>query len=290
MGYLHIDNLYKNQTIRLFRECYALEKVHGTSAHIRWSKGALTFYAGGEKHGNFVALFDTAALTEAFQKLGLDEVIVHGEAYGDKQQGMRHTYGDKLCFIAFDVKIDDAWLNVPSMDRLVAGLGLEVVPWRKVSTDLGALDAERDLPSEVAVRRGITEPREREGVILRPLVEMTLNNGERVIVKHKGDKFRETAKPRPVVDADKLAVLTHAQEIADEWVTAERLRHVLGKIGLDGKVADMSMTPVVIAAMVEDIYREGRGEIVESKETRTAIGTSTAKLFKAELSPRLRRD
>jgi hypothetical protein len=55
-------------------------------------------------------------------------------------------------------------------------------------------------------------------------------------------------------------------------------------------VADMSMTPVVIAAMIEDIYREGRGEIVESKETRTAIGTSTAKLFKAELSSRLRRD
>jgi hypothetical protein len=289
VGYLHIDNLYKNQTIRLFRECYALEKIHGTSAHIRWSKGTLAFYAGGEKHENFVALFDAAALTEAFQKLD-HEVIVYGEAYGGKQQGMRHTYGDKLCFIAFDVKIDDAWLNVPSMDRLVVGLGLEVVPWRKVSTDLDALDAERDLPSEVAVRRGITEPREREGVILRPLVEMTLNNGERVIVKHKGDKFRETAKPRPVVDADKLAVLTQAQEIADEWVTAERLRHVLGKIGLDGKVADMSMTPVVIAAMVEDIYREGRGEIVESKETRTAIGTSTAKLFKAELSPRLRRD
>lgn len=288
MGYLHIDNLYKNQTIRLFRECYALEKVHGTSAHIRWSKGALTFYAGGEKYESFVALFDVAALTEAFQKLGRDEVIVYGEAYGGKQQGMRHTYGDKLCFIAFDVKIDDAWLNVPGMDRLVAGLGLEVVPWRKVSTDLGALDAERDLPSEVAVRRGITEPREREGVILRPLVEMTLNNGERVIAKHKGDKFRETAKPRPVVDADKLAVLTQAQEIADEWVTDERLRHVLGKIETDGKIVDMSMTPVVIAAMVEDIYREGRGEIVESKEARTAIGMATARLFKRHLQSSLR--
>jgi len=288
MGYLHIDNLYKNQTIRLFRECYALEKVHGTSAHIRWSKGALTFYAGGEKYESFVALFDVAALTEAFQKLGRDEVIVYGEAYGGKQQGMRHTYGDKLCFIAFDVKIDDAWLNGPGMARLVAGLGLEVVPWRKVSTDLGALDAERDLPSEVAVRRGITEPREREGVILRPLVEMTLNNGERVIAKHKGDKFRETAKPRPVVDADKLAVLTQAQEIADEWVTDERLRHVLGKIETDGKIVDMSMTPVVIAAMVEDIYREGRGEIVESKEARTAIGMATARLFKRHLQSSLR--
>ena len=234
MGYLHIDNLYKNQTIRLFRECYALEKVHGTSAHVRWSKGALTFYAGGEKHENFVALFDGAALTGAFQKLGRDEVIVYGEAYGGKQQGMRHTYGDKLCFIAFDVKIDDAWLNVPSMDRLVAGLGLEVVPWRKVSTDLEPLDAERDLPSEVAVRRGITEPREREGVILRPLIEMTLNNGERVIVKHKGDKFRETAKPRPVVDADKLAVLTQAQEIA-----VQRIRGGVGRALREIEFADL---------------------------------------------------
>lgn len=33
MGYLHIDNLYKNRDILLFRECWALEKVHGTSAH-----------------------------------------------------------------------------------------------------------------------------------------------------------------------------------------------------------------------------------------------------------------
>jgi intein/homing endonuclease len=29
MGYQHIENLYKNQTIFLFKECYALEKIHG---------------------------------------------------------------------------------------------------------------------------------------------------------------------------------------------------------------------------------------------------------------------
>ncbi len=29
MGYMHIDNLYKDQTILMFRECYALEKIHG---------------------------------------------------------------------------------------------------------------------------------------------------------------------------------------------------------------------------------------------------------------------
>lgn len=37
MGYLHIENLYKNQTVLMFKELYALEKLHGTSAHIAWT-------------------------------------------------------------------------------------------------------------------------------------------------------------------------------------------------------------------------------------------------------------
>lgn len=37
MGYLHINNLYKDQTVLMFQELYALEKIHGTSAHIAWT-------------------------------------------------------------------------------------------------------------------------------------------------------------------------------------------------------------------------------------------------------------
>ena len=102
MGYLHIENLYRPtaQSILLFREVYALEKVHGTSAHIGWKtidgNPQLTFFAGGESHTNFVALFDAAALTQTFTALGHPDVVVFREAYGGKQQGMRHTYGDKL--------------------------------------------------------------------------------------------------------------------------------------------------------------------------------------------------
>lgn len=287
MGYMHIDNLYKSQTILLFRECYALEKVHGTSAHIRWTKGVISFYAGGEKHDNFVALFNKERLADSFAALGHDEVIVYGEAYGGKQQGMRNTYGDKLCFITFDVKIGDTWLNVPNMADVATKLGLEVVPWRLVSTALDVLDAERDKPSEVAVRRGISEPREREGVVLRPPIEVTDNRGMRIIAKHKGESFRETSKPRPVVDPDKMAVLAAAQDIADEWVTPERLRHVLAKVEIDGKQVDMSATPIVIAAMIEDVYREGQGEIVESREAKAAIGSNTARLLKKELQRRI---
>jgi hypothetical protein len=38
MGYAHINNLYKDQEILIFKHVWALEKIHGTSAHI----GSLT--------------------------------------------------------------------------------------------------------------------------------------------------------------------------------------------------------------------------------------------------------
>jgi len=38
MGYLNIDNLYKAQEVLMFRECYAMEKIHGTSAQPCFSK------------------------------------------------------------------------------------------------------------------------------------------------------------------------------------------------------------------------------------------------------------
>ena len=53
MAYLHIDNLYKNQEILMFKECYALEKIHGTSAHVGFKEGAIHFFSGGENHERF---------------------------------------------------------------------------------------------------------------------------------------------------------------------------------------------------------------------------------------------
>ena len=99
MGYAHILNLYKNQDILMFNRCYAMEKVHGSSAHVSWQADRnpqLAFFAGGTKHENFVALFDQEALLARFPELGHDKVIVYGEAYGGKMQKMGHTYGPDL--------------------------------------------------------------------------------------------------------------------------------------------------------------------------------------------------
>ena len=281
MGYMHIDNLYKDQRILLFRECFAMEKIHGTSARVAWRADGLHFSSGGEKHERFVKLFDEVKLRELFGVLGHADVTVYGEAYGGSQQAQKWRYGESLRFVAFEVEIGGVFLAVPQAHDVVAKLGLEFVHYVKVSTDLPSLDAERDAPSEQAKRNGVVDcDKPREGVVLRPLVELKDNAGSRIISKHKRDEERETASPRKVVDPDKFQVLTRATEIADEWVTPTRLAHVLDKLDPNAGIERMRD---VIVAMTEDVLREGSTEIVDSREARAAIGKKTAELFKDRL-------
>jgi hypothetical protein len=164
-------------------------------------------------------------------------------------------------------------------------LGLEFVHYARASTDLAALDAERDAPSEQAKRNGVEGDKPREGVVLRPIDEMRDARGNRILAKHKRDEERETATPRKVVDPSKMEVLRAANEIAEEWVTPTRLEHVLDKLGPDVGIERMRD---IIAAMTEDVLREGAGEIVDSREARAAIGKKTAETFKARLQAAFR--
>lgn len=286
MGYLHIENLYRPdaQAVLLFKRVYALEKVHGTSAHIAYREGRIHFFSGGEKHANFVALFDEEDLRGRFEALGHESVTIFGEAYGGKCQGMSHTYGKDLRFIAFDVKIGNCWLAVPSAARLVDTFGLEFVPWVETAATLEELDALRDKPSEVAIRRGCGDDKIREGIIIRPPIEVTTNDGGRVIAKHKGAAFSERIHTPKVKPGTTLEVMTRANEIAEEWVTPRRLEHVLDKLPQGIGVEN---TKMVIDAMVEDVTREASGEILDSRETRVAIGRKAALLFKKHLADQL---
>jgi hypothetical protein len=282
VGYLHIENLYRNQTILDFKECYALEKIHGTSAHVAWKNGTLTFYSGGEKHDPFVALFSQESLVAAFEAMGHADVTVFGEAYGGKCQGMSKTYGDKLRFVAFDVQIGEAWLDVPNAEDVCKKLGIEYVHYVRIPCDLAAIDLERDAPSIQAARNGMTRLDDpatwkiREGIVLRPIHECTDHRGNRVIAKHKRAEFSER-KTIPNIDPAKREIADKAEAIADEWVTDMRMNHVLDKLG---NPSDMADTGKVIAAMVEDVCREASGEIVDSKAVRKAIGSAAAKIYR----------
>lgn len=287
MGYLHIENLYRPEAQRIldFREVYALEKIHGTSAHIRYCDGRISLFPGGEKAEKFAAVFGTLApavdaLAESLgESFGPNEVVIYGEAHGGKCQGMRATYGDALRFVAFDVLVNDKWLSVPRAHEAVDRLGLEFVHYERGPADLAWLDAQRDKPSTQAQRRGITEPRISEGIVIRPPFEVMTNNGSRVIAKHKRAEFRER-KSIPNVDPAVREVAEKADAIADEWVTEMRLSHVLDKLG---NPEDLSATGAVIQAMIEDVCREASGEIVESKAARKAIGARAAQMFKRRM-------
>ena len=280
MGYLHIDNLYKNQTILMFKQCYALEKVHGTSAHVGINKqGAFHLFSGGEKYDNFAALFDHDTLRMNLLNVAeADHITIYGEAYGGKCQGMKNTYGPNLRFVAFDVRINDNWLNVPSAEDVTEKCGLRFVDYKRISTDLPLIDAERDADSTEALRNGMGPGKLREGIVLRPLVEMRMNTGERVIAKHKRDEFRETASPRVV--GEPLEIKAAADAVALEWVTQERLSHVIDKVQPRG-VEDIRL---LITHMTDDIIREAGKEIVDSKAVRGKIGERTATLFKERLA------
>jgi len=281
VAYASILNLYKNQEILMFKRCFAMEKIHGSSSHYSWQKDRnpqLSIFAGGEKHENFVKLFDEESLRAKFAELGHEKVTVFGEVYGGRCQGMKETYGPDMKFVAFDVKIGDFWLSVPDACQVAESLGFEFVHYVEISTDLSEIDAQRDADSVQAVRNGIGTGKKREGVVLRPLIEMTRNDGKRICAKHKRDDFSETKTPRKVTD-EELKILTEANDIADEWVTEQRLSHVLQGF----PDAGIESTGKIIAAMVEDVTREAEGEIVDSGEARKAISRRTALMFKARL-------
>lgn len=281
---MHINNLYRERDILLFKECYAMEKIHGTSAHITFTPFTqLDFFSGGEKHDKFLALFNQLELLNNFQPLGFEyPTTIFGEAYGGKCQGMSKTYGPNLKFIAFEVRIGSRWLCVPEAEKVVQSLKIEFVHYRKIPATIEAIDTEILLDSVQAVRNGMGEGHKREGIVLRPLIELTKNNDERIIAKHKREDFAETKTPRPLkdIDPEKLKVLEQADQIADEWVTNTRLEHVLQQITGD---LDMSKCGDIAKLMVEDVLREASKEIIDSKEARKAIARKGIELFKDKI-------
>lgn len=284
MGYMKIPNLYKSIDILKFKEVYALEKVHGTSAHVAWRNGQLVFSAGGSNPEQFRALFDAEKLEAILKERHANQTVtIFGEAYGGKVQRMSESYGKSLSFIVFDVQIDGMWLDVPTAERVATHMGLEFVPYEYGPADLAWIDSQRDADSIVAIRRGCGPGHIREGVVLRPPFEVTLNNGSRCMTKHKRDEFRETATPRVVDDPAKLQVLTEAQAIADEWVTPHRVEHVLQKFEQPHSI---QRTKEFIQAMMKDIQLESVGEVVLGKEAHGAIGKAAAKLYHKHLTGR----
>jgi hypothetical protein len=255
----------------------------------------LTFFSGGEVHVRFVSLFNQGFLKTAFASFARGEIIVFGEAYGGKMQGMRETYGDEPKFVVFDVKFNDTWLTVPHAAAAAAMLKLEFVDYAKIKTTMDEINAQRDRDSTQAIRNGVGAGKRREGIVLRPLEELVDSRGNRIIAKHKNAEFCETKTVREV-NPEKKKVMEEADAIAEEWATPMRLQHVIdrakallsGMRGAEMNPLDITDTKTIINMMVDDIKVETEGEIVESNEAITAIGRRTTHLYHEWLADQIK--
>jgi len=263
-----------------------MEKIHGTSANISYSNNTLHLSPGGENYDKFLKLFNKEELKKKIELLGVEKITIYGEAYGGSQQGMRDTYGDELKFVVFEIKIGTSWLCVPDASVVANQLGLEFIHYVKIPAVFEFIEKQMLEPSIQAVRNGIKESKIREGVVLRPLIEVIKNNGDRIIAKYKNDKFKETKTSRKVKDPNQQKIWEKAQETAEEWVTLMRVNHVLDKI----ENPCIEKMREIIIAMSEDIKREGDKEIIWSKPIETAIGRKTAKMVKEYFNNKLKQE
>lgn len=285
---MHIDNLYKKpQFLDQFKRVYCLEKIYGTSAYIKFSPDGITFFSGGASHAAFVKLFNVDQLLTAYKSLCNNTTyVIYGEAYGGEMQGMSDIYGKELKFIAFDVSFSNSgykayFMDVPEAEKFVNNVfGLEFVWYMECCNNLEDLNICRDMPSKQSFRNMGTEG-ESEGIIIRPIYESMDKFGDRWIVKHKRDKFRETTSVRKV-NPDKIEVINSANEFANEYITDMRLSYILDKFP---QPHDITITGKVVAAMIEDVKREMvSGEIEWAKDVEKAIGRKTTEIYKRRFS------
>jgi len=283
----------------MFKEVYAMEKIHGTSTWITFKFGRkMAFHSGGENYENFKALFDETLLETNLSKIASENnwvsIKIHGEAYGGKQQRMSKTYGTKLKFIVFDIfvtstdkQIPAKYLDVPDAEKLALELGLEFVSYVKGSNTPVWIEEQSAVESIQAIRNGAGSGKLREGVVVRPITEALFPDSKRAIAKHKNAEFWEITTRRPL--GERAKVIAETNQIVDEWVTENRVNHVIDRVlqSKEKKELEISDIKNFLELMVEDVKRESEGEVVWADAVTKGIRRKAGKMFKAHNSKKI---
>ena len=164
------------------------EKVDGTNIRVMLSDGRIIF--GGKTDNASLPAPLVSRLESRFHpqrdrmmEKFPDGVCLYGEGYGAKIQKGGGNYRPDQDFVLFDVKVGGWWLDRASQEDIAAFMGLEVVP----------MIAQGNLHDMIDMaRRGFVSvwgPFTAEGIVARPLVELTTRNGKRIITKIKHKDF-----------------------------------------------------------------------------------------------------
>ena len=169
------------------------EKVDGTNIRVMWDGEGVTF--GGKTDNAQIpahlvtVLYDEFTPTKMLEQFGTEGgVCLYGEGYGMKIQkpGARYI-SDNSSFILFDCRVGTWWLDRVGLEDVAVNIGIDIVP----IIGMGSLhDAVRFCKD--GYRSTISEDAtlDAEGLVLKPLMELTTRSGGRIISKIKHKDFQ----------------------------------------------------------------------------------------------------
>jgi Rnl2 family RNA ligase len=290
--YSSIENIYRIKTISDIKD-YGLhygdwvvtEKVHGANLSFWMNKEGLrvakrtSFLMNSDSFFNWQSVTDeylvhlNALLEVCGEVFNISEdtleVILYGELFGgtyphpnvDKTlNASKVQSGVYYCpdndFYAFDLKVNGQFINYCIFEEIMKNLGFNYARPLKIGNFDECLAYPNSFQTTIPDFYSLPDIEDNicEGVVIKPVDAKFFDNGSRVILKNKNDRFKEKEKkPKKVV---KEVVLSEEQEKSisalNEYVTENRLKNVISKIG---EVTDKDFGKI-LGAFTKDILEE----------------------------------
>ena len=171
------------------------EKIDGTNIGVVWDGHRVSFQGRTEradipKHllEKLEELFGGDTNEEIFEQLfGEKKIILYGEGFGKKIQGVGNLYNPEgVNFALFDIYMPekDLWLRYDSVVDIAKAFNINTVPIIGIKTLEEAVEFVKTKPVSV-----ISDLAPMEGLVCRPLVPLRNREGGRIIVKVKVRDF-----------------------------------------------------------------------------------------------------
>ncbi len=166
---------------------YFTEKVDGTNIRVMWDGTEIRW--GGKTNNAQIPTFLITKLqglfpVSKFQGIFPEPICLYGEGYGAKIQRGGGNYIPNGCdFVLLDVRIGDWWLQRKDVENIASRLNISVIPIIGNGGLMTAVDmAEKGFNSQWGNFPA-------EGIVVRPMVELSTRSGHRIIGKIKSKDF-----------------------------------------------------------------------------------------------------
>ena len=188
-----MEGTYRNETIEFLKDLtwQFTEKIDGTNIRIIWDGHKVGFRGRTDRAqipsallNRLIELFGGEVNEQIFeQNFGEKEVMLVGEGYGAKIQGVGGLYKDTQDFILFDVMISGNYQSRATVNGVAKMFNLDVVPIVLEGTIQEGIDFVKAKPKSTIGSALM------EGLVGRPKIELQDRCGNRAIIKIKVSDF-----------------------------------------------------------------------------------------------------